>query len=229
MSQVGSELLKSSRVRPNCTHYCETYESIIQTLRRQMERKGCTLSPQQVYWLLGLIHFTSISAEITRHFRFCKSDRKHIAISNRYMRLGTPAPQTMYFVYISLYTKWGFWVPIPSWSVAQPALLPPQFTSRLARFMKCPGAREMLPRLILCDRITTVSVCRNRNWYRRGRIDLPEKGEREGEAEGGESEGKEVEGEGGVTEWEVCEEMRISLHSGPQARAARLIEVNGND
>lgn len=25
------------------------------------------------------------------------------------------------------------------------------------------------------------------------------------------------------------EKMRISLHSGPQTRAARLIEVNGND
>ena len=106
MSQVGCELLKSSRVRTNCTHYSETYESIIQTL--------------PVAWTSGEkgIHFIhsasvliarpypfcccTVSTEITRHFQFSTSDRKHIAVSNRYefQRLHTSNNEFCLYLYL---------------------------------------------------------------------------------------------------------------------------------
>ena len=103
-------------------------------------------------------------------------------------------------------------------------------------YEKCPGAHEMLPHLILCDRITTVSV--QLQELIQDRVHWSFRGKGNGEKRGGRVKARQVEGcwqreregerevERGGERWRADEDF-FAFRT--QTRAARLIEVSGND
>lgn len=172
-----------------------------------------------MYRLLGLIHFTDIS---TWHWRFHPSD-KNILLPRTTIRVSALSHLKQCILSISpfrLNEAFEYQL-FPGMSHMELCFLcSPPLPCKI--YEKCPGAHEMLPHLILCDRITTVSVPLQKliqdrvHWsFREG-----ERRKREGVWR---KKGRRGDGVRGG------EKMRISLHSGPQTRAARLIEVNGND
>lgn len=156
----------------------------------------------------------TVSIEITLHWQFYFSDRKHIPIRDCHC-----------VSFISLTLKQSiFSVALLRLNEALKHLSPCALSHKklclpcssplcCKIYEKCPGAHEMLPRLIPCDRITTVSALVRE-------LIQDEVHWSSGEGEGGEE-------EKGVEWWQKewgGERMRISLYSGPQRRAAaRLI------
>ena len=190
MSQVGSELLKSSRVRPNCTHYCETYESIIQTLpvAPTSGEKGMHFTPSAGVLITRPLSILLVYAQRLHSVGDFAQVTENILPSLTAIWVSSPFKQGISSLSLFRLNK-DFLVCHRTSSASSAVHL-----CLCKIYEKCPGAHEMLPHLILCDRITSVSVARQEVIQDGVHHSQRERGKNKGERDSGRKRG------GGVME-----------------------------